>query len=191
IEVAAGEYGNNFFNFKNMLDAKAVDVLQGDITRCGGVTGFLNVASICEKYQVHLSAHCAPALHLHVGPCVSNFRHAEYFYDHVRIENMLFDGVQTPEYGIVYPDLSRPGFGLEFKKEDAEEFKIYRIKVLPYLNCEPCGWRLDPEVKVHRPLTTKKLVASQLRGRKIQVTNLHQFCGINYNPAPVRRLLCI
>src|SRR5699024_5239248 len=110
IEVAAGEYGNNFFNFKNMLDAKAVDVLQGDITRCGGVTGFLNVASICEKYQVHLSAHCAPALHLHVGPCVSNFRHAEYFYDHVRIENMLFDGVQTPEYGIVYPDLSRPGF---------------------------------------------------------------------------------
>src|SRR5699024_4240200 len=36
IEVAAGEYGNNFFNFKNMLDAKAVDVLQGDITRCGG-----------------------------------------------------------------------------------------------------------------------------------------------------------
>ena len=41
IDIAAGEYGYEIFYFERMLSAGAVDVLQADITRCGGVTGFL------------------------------------------------------------------------------------------------------------------------------------------------------
>ena len=51
-------------------------------------------------------------------------RHAEYFHDHVRIENMLFDGVVQPVGGALYPDLSRPGNGLEFKRVDAEKYAV-------------------------------------------------------------------
>ena len=51
-------------------------------------------------------------------------RHAEYFHDHVRIENMFFDGVAQPVDGVLTPDLTRPGHGLEFKRCDAEQFKI-------------------------------------------------------------------
>ena len=51
-------------------------------------------------------------------------RHAEYFHDHVRIENMLFDGVLQPINGALQPDLSRPGMGLALKRKDAEKFAV-------------------------------------------------------------------
>jgi hypothetical protein len=51
-------------------------------------------------------------------------RHAEYFHDHVRIENMLFEGVAQPINGALKPDPSLPGHGLEFKQSDAQKFRI-------------------------------------------------------------------
>lgn len=124
MEVTAGEYGYNLSYFKTMLEAEAVDVLQADATRCGGITGFLKAGTVAESFLTPFSSHCAPAIHLHAGPALKTFRHAEYFYDHVRIENMLFDGVQQPEEGVIKPDLSRPGLGLEFKQEDAKQYKV-------------------------------------------------------------------
>lgn len=122
MEIAAGEYGYDLGYFRSMLDAGAVDVLQADATRCGGITGFLQVAALCQAHHVPLSAHCAPALHTHVGCAVTPLRHLEYFHDHVRIEQMFFDGVRAPINGELRPDLSRPGMGMEFKQPDAQRF---------------------------------------------------------------------
>jgi L-alanine-DL-glutamate epimerase-like enolase superfamily enzyme len=105
-----------------MLAAGAVDVLQADATRCGGITGFLQAAALCEAYHVPLSAHTAPSVHAHLGCAVTPLRHVEYFHDHVRIENMFFDGVCSPEDGELSPDLSKPGMGIEFKRSDVERF---------------------------------------------------------------------
>lgn len=124
LEVAAGEYGYNLSYFRNMLQAEAVDVLQADASRCGGITGFLKTGVVAESFLIPYSAHCAPAIHLHAAPALENFRHAEYFYDHVRIEQMLFEGVPKPEEGILKPDLSRPGLGIELKHAEAEQYKI-------------------------------------------------------------------
>jgi L-alanine-DL-glutamate epimerase-like enolase superfamily enzyme len=124
MDIAAGEYGFDLNYFERMLDACAVDVLQADATRCGGFTGFLQASTVCEAHHIPLSAHCAPALHLHVGCAASPVRHAEYFHDHVRIENMLLDGVAQPENGALKPDLSRPGIGFDFKHSDAERYRI-------------------------------------------------------------------
>ncbi|HKD82994.1 MAG TPA: enolase C-terminal domain-like protein [Candidatus Angelobacter sp.] len=121
MDIAAGEYGYDIFYFQRMLAAGAVDVQQADITRCGGVTGFLQVASLCQAHNVPLSAHTAPALHAHVVCAVAPFRNLEYFYDHVRIERMLFDGLPQLINGELHPDLSRPGLGLELKRAEAEK----------------------------------------------------------------------
>lgn len=51
-------------------------------------------------------------------------RHLEYFHDHVRIEELLFEGVPQPVGGALRPDQSRPGIGLEFRREDAEQFRV-------------------------------------------------------------------
>ena len=126
MNIVAGEYGYNLPYFEKMLDSEAVDILQADATRCGGISGFLKAGFLCEAYQLPFSSHCAAALHLHPALTMPCFYIAEYFHDHSRIEEMLFDGIQKPLCGKMKPDLSRPGFGIEFKYADAEKYKVYQ-----------------------------------------------------------------
>lgn len=124
MQIAAGEYGYNIGYFRNMLQQGAVDVLQADATRCGGITGYLNAGRLCEAFNMPFSFHCAPALHLHPSLCLPKFCIGEYFHDHTRIEEMFFEGVQRPVGGALKPDLSKPGLGLTFKYQDAEQYKV-------------------------------------------------------------------
>jgi L-alanine-DL-glutamate epimerase-like enolase superfamily enzyme len=120
MEIAAGEYGYDPFYFRRMVEAGSVDVLQADATRCGGITGFLKAAAIADAFSIPLSAHTAPAVHLHVCCAVPRLRHLEWFHDHVRIEHAVFDGAPQPRDGLIAPDANRPGLGLDFKRADAE-----------------------------------------------------------------------
>ena len=119
MDVAAGEYGYDEVYFRRMLEAGAVDCLQADVTRCGGITGFLNAAALCDAHGVDLSAHTA-----HACAGVWHLRHLEYFHDHVRLEHMLFEGAQRARFGELLPDASNPGLGLELKRSDAEQFRV-------------------------------------------------------------------
>jgi L-alanine-DL-glutamate epimerase-like enolase superfamily enzyme len=125
MELAAGEYGYDTDYFRRMLSAGAVDVQQADVTRCGGFSGWLKVAALCEAHHTDLSGHCAPSLHLHAACAAPRLRHLEWFHDHVRIEQMLFDGAPVPQGGVIRPDLSRPGIGLAFKWQDAECYRVH------------------------------------------------------------------
>lgn len=122
IDIAAGEYAYTIGYVRRMLEASAVDVQQADVTRCGGVTAFLKIAALCEAFQIDLSGHCAPALHLHVACAAPRLRHLEWFHDHVRIEQMLFDGAPALKDGVIHPDLTRPGNGLQFREPDAVRY---------------------------------------------------------------------
>jgi L-alanine-DL-glutamate epimerase-like enolase superfamily enzyme len=82
LEIAAGEYGYELYYFRRMLEVGAVDVLQADATRCGGISGFLQAGILAEAFQTPLSSHCAPQIHLHVACAVGACRHVEYFHDH-------------------------------------------------------------------------------------------------------------
>lgn len=123
IDIAAGEYGYDLFYFRRMLDAGAVDCLQADVTRCAGITEFLRVGALCQSYGIPLSAHTAPALHLHPCCALPNLRHVEYFHDHVRIERELFAGNITPVQGELHPDPGSPGHGLLLRKDAAERYR--------------------------------------------------------------------
>ena len=124
IDITAGEYGYDLYYFRQMLENDAVDILQADATRCEGITGFLKAGILCEAFQIPLSAHTAPSLHLHPMLSLKNAVHIEYFYDHTRIEQKFFDGAPVPVDGYLKPDLTRPGLGLEFKYKDAKEYQI-------------------------------------------------------------------
>jgi L-alanine-DL-glutamate epimerase-like enolase superfamily enzyme len=115
LEVAAGEYGYVLADFRNLVEAHAVDCLQVDVTRCGGITGLLQAAGLAAGYGLDVSAHCAPQISAHAFSAVPNLRHLEYFYDHVRVESLLFDGVLEPERAELCPDRSRAGHGLELR----------------------------------------------------------------------------
>jgi L-alanine-DL-glutamate epimerase-like enolase superfamily enzyme len=125
MDIAAGEYGYDLNYFRRMLEAEAIDVLQADVTRCGGITGFLQVGPLCAARSLSLSAHCAPSLSAHPMCAIPVARHIEYFHDHVRIEQLFFDGALTPKEGALRPDRSRPGLGLELKEKDAARYKVF------------------------------------------------------------------
>jgi L-alanine-DL-glutamate epimerase-like enolase superfamily enzyme len=122
LEIAAGEYAYVPADFRNLIANGCVDCLQADVTRCGGITGFLRAGALAAAFDLELSAHCAPSASVAACCAVPNFRHLEYFHDHVRLEPMLFDGVLEPEGGSLRPDRSRPGHGLELKRTDVERF---------------------------------------------------------------------
>jgi L-alanine-DL-glutamate epimerase-like enolase superfamily enzyme len=122
-DVTAGEYSWTLADSARLLDAGAVDCLQLDATRCGGITGFLQGAALAAARSTDISAHCAPNAHAHVASAAVNLRHIEYFHDHQRIERMLFDGALDPAGGTLTPDLSRPGLGVEFKEQDALAYR--------------------------------------------------------------------
>ncbi|MBV8984401.1 MAG: mandelate racemase [Acidimicrobiia bacterium] len=123
IDVAAGEYGYDTWYFERMCAADAVDCLQADVTRCGGFTGWLAAATVAVAHGLELSAHCAPALHAQVAGAVANVRHIEYFADHIRVERLLFEGVTDPVDGVLRPDLSSIGSGLELRRADADRWR--------------------------------------------------------------------
>jgi L-alanine-DL-glutamate epimerase-like enolase superfamily enzyme len=124
MNIAAGEYGYDPTYFRRMLGAGAVDVLQADATRCGGLTGFLQAGALCESFHLPFSFHCGPSMHAAAACALPAFWIGEYFFDHARIEQMFFDGVLLPEKGQLVPDRSRPGFGLEFKRKDAAPYAV-------------------------------------------------------------------
>jgi L-alanine-DL-glutamate epimerase-like enolase superfamily enzyme len=119
LEITAGEYAYVPADFRNLVGC--LDCLQADVTRCGGITGLLSASGLANAHSIDVSAHCAPAISTHAFCAVERRRHLEYFHDHVRVEGMLFDGVPGPENGVLRPDRSRPGNGLELKRADAEK----------------------------------------------------------------------
>ena len=111
-DVTAGEYGYDLTYFERM--APTVDCLQVDVTRCGGYTEWRRVAATAHALHVPLSGHCAPYLSLPVAAASPGLRHLEWFHDHVRIEQRLFDGCPDPTDAHLAPS-DAPGHGLTLK----------------------------------------------------------------------------
>lgn len=125
MDIAAGEYGYDSWYFRHMLEAQAVDVLQADSTRCAGITGFLVADALCESHSMPLSAHTSPSIHAHACCGAQRAINVEYFYDHVRIEKMAFDGAMEAKNGFLTPDLTKPGFGLVLKQADIQKYLVF------------------------------------------------------------------
>jgi L-alanine-DL-glutamate epimerase-like enolase superfamily enzyme len=123
IDVTAGEYGYDLLYFERMCAADAVDCVQVDVSRCGGITELLRIAAVAEAHGLQISGHCAPALHLAALSAIPNLRHLEWFHDHTRIEQMLFDGLPAPVDGTAFPPDS-PGHGLRWLPSAASSYRV-------------------------------------------------------------------
>ena len=106
LDVAAGEYGYDLPYFQAMCAARAVDVLQVDVSRCAGITEWMRAAAVAAAHGLEVSGHCAQSLHAHPACAVPNLRHLEYFHDHARLDRLLFDGVLEPDRGMLRPGVA-------------------------------------------------------------------------------------
>ncbi|TQJ91011.1 enolase C-terminal domain-like protein [Streptomyces sp. SLBN-31] len=122
-DVTAGEYGYDLPYFARMIAAGAVDCLQIDATRCGGITEFLRAAALAQAHGLEVSTHCAPHAHAAAAASLPNIRHMEWFHDHVRIEDMFFDGALDPTGGSVRP-LAGVGHGLTLLTDEVTQYRV-------------------------------------------------------------------
>jgi L-alanine-DL-glutamate epimerase-like enolase superfamily enzyme len=123
-DVTAGEYGYDLTYFHRMCAAGAVDCLQADVTRCGGITEWRRIAAVAAAHHLQISGHCAPHVHVQVAAATPNLRHLEWFHDHVRIEELFFDGALDPRGGLLHPDPDKPGNGLELRGDVADRNRV-------------------------------------------------------------------
>jgi L-alanine-DL-glutamate epimerase-like enolase superfamily enzyme len=122
-DVTAGEHGYDLPSFARLIAAGAVDCLQVDATRCGGITEFLRAAALAQAHGLEISAHGAPHAHAAAAASLPNLRHLEWFHDHVRVEAMFFDGVLDPTGGTVRPTAG-VGHGLTLRTDEVEDFRV-------------------------------------------------------------------
>ncbi|WP_323097442.1 enolase C-terminal domain-like protein [Intrasporangium sp. YIM S08009] len=116
-DVAAGEYADSLDAVRVLCASGAVDCLQLDVTRIGGITALYRAAAIAQAHHLDVSAHCAPHLSAVAFSAVPGLRHLEYFHDHVRVEELLFDGVPRLVAGCLPLDADASGHGMRLRPD--------------------------------------------------------------------------
>ena len=124
--MAAGEYGYTAAYFAQMVDARAVDCLQADATRCGGYTGWLQAGPLAGAHQLPGLRSLRPQPSRASGRRrVANLRHVESFHDHHRIENLILGrGTLSPQGGALVPRRDVVGHGLTLRTSDATRYRV-------------------------------------------------------------------
>ncbi|KAK6525447.1 hypothetical protein TWF694_005583 [Orbilia ellipsospora] len=58
IPIALGERLYHRWDVKPFLEASAIDILQPDVSHCGGISEARRIAAMCEAYDVGIAPHC-------------------------------------------------------------------------------------------------------------------------------------
>jgi L-alanine-DL-glutamate epimerase-like enolase superfamily enzyme len=104
--------------FRDMLEAKAIDVAMIDVGKVGGITPYLRIAGLCQGFNVPVSGHAFSEINATLMCAVPNalileyFRPQEIFVDHTRVEG-----------GFMYP-AEMPGLGIELNRDVFERTKV-------------------------------------------------------------------
>jgi L-rhamnonate dehydratase len=129
IPISGGEHEFSLFGFRQLLDMKAISVVQYDTNRVGGITAAQKINALAEAYQVPVVPHAGQMHNYHLTMANVNCPISEYFPVHaVEVGNELFyyifKGDPAAENGFIDLDETRPGLGIEITDEYREHFEI-------------------------------------------------------------------
>jgi len=107
--VCGGEYLYGPAPFRQMLEARSVDIVMIDLMRAGGITQWLKIAGMAEAYNLPVVSHLVPEIHVHLIAAIPNGLTVEYMPWTFKI----FEEVPVPANGeLAVP--RGPGLGLKF-----------------------------------------------------------------------------
>ena len=124
VPIAAGENEYTRYGFRDMINARAVDILQPDALILGGITEFMKVAALAQANDLDVAPHGAQEVHIHLVAAIPNGLILEYYRDSVNpMYGKVWEHELTIEDGYVYaPDL--PGLGLIPKWDTLEPYRV-------------------------------------------------------------------
>jgi L-alanine-DL-glutamate epimerase-like enolase superfamily enzyme len=129
IPIAGGEHEFTIYGFRQLLEAKAVDYIQFDTNRVGGLTQARKIAALAEAHSVPVIPHAGQMHNYHVVMASLNSPMAEFFPPvDVEVGNELFwyifDGEPKPKDGYIDLDENVPGLGLTINENALKRFDI-------------------------------------------------------------------
>jgi L-rhamnonate dehydratase len=129
IPIAGGEHEFTLFGFRDLLQARALDYIQFDTNRVGGITQARKIAALAEAHGVPVIPHAGPMHNYHVVMASLNSPMAEYFpLVDVEVGNelfwYLFAGEATAKNGFVDLADDVPGLGLTINEANLRDFEI-------------------------------------------------------------------
>ncbi|MGH9736957.1 MAG: L-rhamnonate dehydratase [Candidatus Acidiferrales bacterium] len=129
IPIAGGEHEFTLYGFRDLLDARAVDYIQFDTNRVGGISQARKIAALAEAYSVPVIPHAGQMHNYHVVMASLNSPMAEYFpMVDVEVGNELFwyifEGEPRAKDGFIDLDDNLPGLGLSIKEDALRNFEV-------------------------------------------------------------------
>ncbi len=129
IPIAGGEHEFTLYGFRDLLQARAVDYIQFDTNRVGGITQARKIAALAEAYSVPVIPHAGQMHNYHVVMASLNSPMAEYFpMVDVEVGNelfwYLFAGEPKAKDGFIDLDDDVPGFGLTIVETAPQDFEV-------------------------------------------------------------------
>jgi L-alanine-DL-glutamate epimerase-like enolase superfamily enzyme len=127
IAIAAGESESTRFDFRDLIEARAVDILQPDLAICGGITEAMRISALASAANLRLAPHLwagAPAFA--AGLHVAAASPAAYILEYSLGANpMIHDLVEEafPVHGGMVDIPSRPGLGITIRSDFVERYR--------------------------------------------------------------------
>jgi L-rhamnonate dehydratase len=129
VPIAGGEHEFTIFGFRALLEDNALDYIQFDTNRVGGISQARKISALAESFQVPVVPHAGQMHNYHVVMASLNSPIAEFFPKvDVEVGNELFwyifDGEPEPVDGYINLEDTKPGLGLTVNEESLKRFKI-------------------------------------------------------------------
>ncbi len=129
VPIAGGEHEFTIFGFRELLENNALDYIQFDTNRVGGISQARKICALAETFQVPVVPHAGQMHNYHVVMASLNSPIAEFFPKvNVEVGNELFwyifDGEPQPVNGSIDLDDTKPGLGLTVNEESLKRFRI-------------------------------------------------------------------
>lgn len=126
--LAIGENLFNKFQFADFLKADAVDIVQADVGRVGGITEWMKIAHLADAYFRPIAPHFVMELSVSLLCAVPNSLILEHIKGGSFTEMGVLKHPITVEEGVARPP-QIPGHGVVFDFEKLEKYKVNSSKL--------------------------------------------------------------
>ncbi len=129
IPIAGGEHEHTLYGFRELIEARAVDYIQFDTSRVGGLTQARKIAALAEAHSIPVIPHAGQMHNYHLVMASLNSPMAEFFPPvDVEVGNELFwccfNGEPLPKDGCIDLHENMPGLGLTVNEEKLKDFAV-------------------------------------------------------------------
>lgn len=124
IPVASGDLESSQYDFRELLSRGAVDIVQVDVGRVGGVTAWQKVAHLAQAFNVPITTHGFEQVSLHLGCATRNLKAVEELKIDRDVDEIWYTEIPGQRAGMAAPFEDRPGLGLELDPYAVEKWSI-------------------------------------------------------------------